>query len=479
MKHFFIILLFLSTLLILSCKKKLNKKNKNEDVVIIFEGRTFEKDTLKVNGIMASYNVNPSLTYIKEGDFQEKKIFSKNFLKIDTIILKTKKNIIINHKYHFYYNSLYYLKTGDTIIFKYKDDAPFVTINSENAQNIETQYNLKNKVLQSSMEFFLRNDHFRNENEENKYKLSLNNNLDKKINFLNNNKNRLDSKYYYYLKNKLVFEKKIINNDNDLIINDTLLVLNTYRDNIERYYNEKYSNKTVKTSNGWRIDNRAIYDSLATKKSINSLTYKYILYHNLKEIAKNFSSQDLEKYLIKFQKITNDSILINEIKSDYLLDYINLRKDIKSVHFMDINGKIISLSEVLKKNKGKLVYIDFWASWCAPCRVEIPSSKLIQKEFENKNIEFIYISIDTNKNKWLKANKDENLLPKNNYLALNYPQASFYNELKLKTIPRYILFDKNGILISDSAPKPSEKRLKNIFTELSEDKKQKIFSREE
>ncbi|AUC85678.1 hypothetical protein CW731_10440 [Polaribacter sp. ALD11] len=458
MKQFFITLVFLSTILFISCEKNLKKKIKSEDVVLIFEERTFEKDTLKINGIMASYNVNPALTYIEEGNFQEKKIFPKNFLKMDTIILKTKNNIIINHKYHYYYNSSYYLKTGDTIIFKYNDDAPFVEINSENTQNIETQYNLKNKVLQSSMDFFLRNDHFRNEDEEMKYKLSLNNNLEKKINFLNNNKNSLDSKYYYYLKNKLVFEKKIINNDNVLINNDSLLVLNTYRDNIEKYYKEKYGTKTVKTSNGWRVDNRAIYDSLARKKTIISLTDKYILYHNLKEIAENFPSQDLEKYLFKFQKITNDSILINEMKSDYLLDYINLKKDIKSVHFMDVNGEIISLSEVLRKNKGKLLYIDFWASWCAPCRLEMPSSKILQNRLKDENIEFIYISIDTDKNKWLKANKDENLLSKNNYLALNYPQASFYGELKLKTIPRYILFDKNGILISDNAPKPSDKK---------------------
>lgn len=71
----------------------------------------------------------------------------------------------------------------------------------------------------------------------------------------------------------------------------------------------------------------------------------------------------------------------------------------------DENGKAISLSSF----KGKYVLVDFWASWCGPCRAENPNVVAAYNKFKNKNFTILGVSLDENKDKWLKAIKSDNL----------------------------------------------------------------------
>lgn len=185
--------------------------------------------------------------------------------------------------------------------------------------------------------------------------------------------------------------------------------------------------------------------------------------------------------LLKFYDLYKKKYIENDFTKLFESKYLVKEKITvtpKSVSVIDTDLKATTLEEIVKKHNGSLIYVDFWASWCGPCLAEMPNSKKIQKEFENKKIVFIYISIDTDKNKWLKSYKKQNI-NNNNYLALNYPNANFYSETELKTIPRYMIFDTKGKIIDENAPRPSEKRLKDIFTEFTKNKIPKIFSREE
>lgn len=106
--------------------------------------------------------------------------------------------------------------------------------------------------------------------------------------------------------------------------------------------------------------------------------------------------------------------------------------------------------------KGKNIYVDVWATWCGPCKREIPHLKEIEKEYHGKNIEFLSISVDEAKSsdKWKEFVKNEEL----GGLQVHAPEA-FDSEVvesyKINGIPRFLLIDTEGNIVSANAPRPS------------------------
>lgn len=114
----------------------------------------------------------------------------------------------------------------------------------------------------------------------------------------------------------------------------------------------------------------------------------------------------------------------------------------------------------------KITYIDFWASWCKPCREEIPYSKKLKEEYQKKGIKFVYISTDESNLAWQKAIKQMNLPKKESYVVPKGYESEITKKLKIISIPRYIIVDKNGQVINPNAPRPSDPKLTLIFDEL-------------
>lgn len=110
--------------------------------------------------------------------------------------------------------------------------------------------------------------------------------------------------------------------------------------------------------------------------------------------------------------------------------------------------------------KGKYVYIDLWATWCGPCRQEIPYLQKVEDHFHGKNIEFVSISIDAAKDhdKWKKFVTDKSLggvqLMADKEWKSDFPQAFGVN-----SIPRFILIDPKGNVVDADAKRPSDPAL--------------------
>lgn len=120
---------------------------------------------------------------------------------------------------------------------------------------------------------------------------------------------------------------------------------------------------------------------------------------------------------------------------------------------MDINGKYFTLNDL----KGKVVYVDFWASWCGPCMGEMPYSKKLHAMFDEKQlkqVEFLYISIDASEDAWKSAATRLGLEGKLAISPGNWssPIAKYFG---IMSIPRYMLINKNGEIVDFNAKRPS------------------------
>ncbi|MFC3355559.1 TlpA family protein disulfide reductase [Sphingobacterium zeae] len=124
--------------------------------------------------------------------------------------------------------------------------------------------------------------------------------------------------------------------------------------------------------------------------------------------------------------------------------------------YPDVNGKMHSLSE----NLGKVVLLDLWATWCAPCLAEVPALEKLQKELQGKDVVFISLSLDTDKAKWQNMVKQKQL---SGVQLFSNSEPRFMQDYEVSEIPRYIVFDKNGKTVNFNAPRPSDPKLKTLI----------------
>ena len=149
----------------------------------------------------------------------------------------------------------------------------------------------------------------------------------------------------------------------------------------------------------------------------------------------------------------------NKVKSNTLfiaLDKTNQgNPSPKFVNYENFNGGTTSLDDL----KGKYVYVDVWATWCGPCKAEIPSLKEIAQEYSDKDIAFVSISVDDVKDhdKWKNMVADKQL--KGVQLFAN-GDTQFVKEYGIKSIPRFILIDKKGNIIDYDTYRPSDSDLR-------------------
>ncbi len=123
-----------------------------------------------------------------------------------------------------------------------------------------------------------------------------------------------------------------------------------------------------------------------------------------------------------------------------------------SFEYHNTEGENVSLASM----KGKLVYVDVWATWCGPCKREIPHLKALEEEYRDKEIEFVSMSIDPAKDyqKWLDMVEEKEMKGVQIFADKDW-KSSFVQEYAIEGIPRFILIDQEGNIISADAPRPS------------------------
>jgi len=137
-----------------------------------------------------------------------------------------------------------------------------------------------------------------------------------------------------------------------------------------------------------------------------------------------------------------------------------------SPNFVDYEtpkGKLVSLD----KFKGKYTYIDIWATWCGPCKAEIPYIKNFITTETAKKMNIVSISVDDQDatEEW-KNMIIEKELSWSQLKADSSWKSSFITGFSINSIPRFILLDPKGIVVHPNAPRPSSEDFKTMIEEL-------------
>ena len=195
---------------------------------------------------------------------------------------------------------------------------------------------------------------------------------------------------------------------------------------------------------------------LADFKTIKSENIKQALAPLLIEgVSPTSAATTNEELIALIPQIIKNTELLQELNQR-----VNLVNKLKSGQpfppfegVVDINDKPISFEQL--NLKGKMLFIDIWATYCPDCRKELPALETLQQTYKGKPITFVSISVDRDKEAWKTMVKEKKLNGIHLYASPETKEL-FKKLYDLRSIPRYMLVDKEGNIISINAPMPSK-----------------------
>jgi len=199
-------------------------------------------------------------------------------------------------------------------------------------------------------------------------------------------------------------------------------------------------------------------------KAIKSEAIKNDMLQDVSYYVSPGAEKSDEIYEAVMSMSTDDELKEKLTEKHELLKSLVAGKPSPKFVYQDTKGNNIALEDL----KGKHVYIDVWATWCGPCKREIPNLKELEKAHRDKNIEFVSVSVDQQKDieKWKKM-VDEKELTGVQVISDKDWKSDFVKDYAIEGIPRFILVNAEGNIVSADAPRPSEKEeLLALFDEV-------------
>jgi thiol-disulfide isomerase/thioredoxin len=208
-----------------------------------------------------------------------------------------------------------------------------------------------------------------------------------------------------------------------------------------------------------------IYDKIPL-----DLQGKYIEKYKKPELLELKLSSELYESIVKLDTIQLAAVMpkrLSLIKRDSFKGFLSK----KYQYFLEdtrksfnTNGVVLNrenpligdslLENILNKHKGKVIYIDFWATWCSPCRAEIPYAKKIKETLKDKEVVYVYLCGESSETNWKKLIDDLDIEGDHYFVDKNAWQE-LKNKFGISGIPHYLLIDKNGVVVDKEADRPS------------------------
>lgn len=230
------------------------------------------------------------------------------------------------------------------------------------------------------------------------------------------------------------------------VIDPALLKIDEYKDflasSIAQLARKEYANVEGMNSTDKSIAyvKKQISDDRISEYLINRYIYSFV---------KSKGLNNADKYITTFYESVKDASMVSKFK-EVCGKWEKLRVGKPSPQFgaTDVNGKSVALADF----RGKYVYIDMWATWCGPCRKEIPFLKKLEEKYEGKDIHFVSISCDLSREAWEKEMAKGTM--KGIQLHLNAGDT-FMDDYMILGIPHFMLLDKEGNIVDSNTTRPS------------------------
>lgn len=167
-----------------------------------------------------------------------------------------------------------------------------------------------------------------------------------------------------------------------------------------------------------------------------------------------YEHADIRPLLPEFRAHNHDSTIARTLRQAVRAHLaLTTGQPAPSFTLLDADGKKVALSDF----KGKVVYLDFWATWCAPCLAEMPASLALRQQFAGRDVVFVYVSLDSKTADW-QAYVAARQPPAPNAVQLH--DAAAFNSLAAKafavqSIPSYWLIGRDGRILLNNPPRPS------------------------
>lgn len=198
-------------------------------------------------------------------------------------------------------------------------------------------------------------------------------------------------------------------------------------------------------------NSEALYNKISAdqnefnKKFIADHPKSYITPSIVNNLSYELEATDIENLINKLDTIIANVTVIKDIKARVaVMKTVDIGQKAPDFTMNDVNDKPIALSS--KFGKSKLILIDFWASWCGPCRQENPNVVKVFEEYNKKGFDVYGVSLDKKKESWLKAiEKDQ--LTWTHVSDLQYWNSAAAKLYAVNSIPSNLLIDNTGTIV--------------------------------
>jgi thiol-disulfide isomerase/thioredoxin len=506
--------------LLVACEEK-SATQSPAQIVLIFKNAPINTGFAFDNGVIVGKGGNKEISYFDDYGIKHLEALSHQWY--DTIIVKSARSKVeVTHAYRGIDKLCYIFQNGDTALFTYNGQKPLATILNRDYSELLLNYDIyKKKRLDGGdfpeyLKFFnpwlfydfdFETGDILGESDR-VQELSRNQaivNFEKENFFLDslNSSGLISVEERDYLKKRSLLHLKImslqqeigfrplerlgeelspsdfnLNTDFSLDLENQFAGMNISNIESDIYFNHHdelldwmlynyYSRKVGRVTSSFNLESQPgsgsnmpnymeLYDTIKNAQLIRGIDKNTLLLKTMEKLIETSSQDQRKEYFDKFAEDTGDSVMINFLASKYHFDQSNS----EALLLVSAIGDTIEFDELLRKYGSKVIYVDFWASWCKPCLKEQPVLDQLEEKYQNESLVFIYISIDAEHERWLASvKKRKNIAGDKDYLVINRYNSKQFEEFNLEYIPRYLLFGKAGELLETFAPRPSDDKL--------------------